>query len=60
MWYHKGMSDALMAQEQHPTTGDGWILECEVPSESHSGVKYAVMSDPASGQWKYTCPDYVM
>ncbi len=53
------MSDALMVPQQQPAT-DGGVLEGEVPSESQDGVTYTVMSDPASGRWKCTCPDYVM
>jgi uncharacterized Zn finger protein len=47
-----------MSQEQQPV--DAWVLEGEVPSERRSGITYAVMSNPVSGQWKCTCPDYVM
>ncbi|HEX7033700.1 MAG TPA: SWIM zinc finger family protein [Nitrososphaera sp.] len=50
---------------KQPTTataaGDGRrVLGGEVPPASHNGVRYAVMSCPASGQWKCTCPDYVV
>lgn len=48
-----------MVPQQQPAT-DGGVLEGEVPSESQDGVTYTVMSDPASGRWKCTCPDYVM